>query len=204
VIDSRKTMDISDIEKLNILWEKIYPYLADQVKAILPKGAGRLLEIGPFSGGIAFELAKTGPDYSIVIADCRDVVLDYLRRETRKRGLLDQVEITHTDLVTLTFGPGTFDGVIFRGAFFFLDAPMLREIYRVLRPGGVGFVGGGFGSLTPESLIEEIASESRELNARLGRKWISRKQLEEMVADDAVERSSRIIEEGGLWVVLRK
>jgi ubiquinone/menaquinone biosynthesis C-methylase UbiE len=197
-------MDISDIEKLNILWDKIYPYLADQVKAILPKGASRLLEMGPFSGGIAFELAKANPDYSIVITDCREPVLDYLKRETRRQGLLDQVEITHTDLVKLKFGAGVFDGVIFRGAFFFLDGPMLREIYRVLRRGGIGFVGGGFGTLTPENLIEEIASESRELNARLGRKWISRTQLEEMVADAAMERCSRIIEEGGLWLVLRK
>jgi len=197
-------MDISAVKELYVLWAKIYPHLAEQIVSILPKGARTLLELGPFSGGIGFELAKTRKDYVIVIADSRGEILDYLTHKARALNLLGQIRLVRTDLSTLEFGSAEFDGVVFRGAFFFLDESMLKEIYRVLKPGAIGFVGGGFGVSTPRNLIDEIASESRKLNSRLGKKWISRIQLEEMVAEAALERCSRIIEEGGLWLVLQK
>lgn len=197
-------MDISDIKRLNVLWAKIYPYLAEQVTAILPKGARMFLELGPFSGGIAFELAKANRAYSTVIADSREETLDYLRCEARKLNLLGQIRLARTDLSRLGFREAGFDGVVFRGAFFFLDESILQEIHRVLEPGGVGFIGGGFGVSTPGYLIDEIASESRRLNERLGKRWISRTQLEEMVAAADLEKSCRIIGQGGLWVVLQK
>lgn len=197
-------MGISDIKKLNVLWGKIYPFLAAQVISILPEGARRLMELGPFSGGISFELAKASRDYSIVIADRRKEILDYLSGEARNLNLLGQIRLAQTDLSALEFREAEFDGVISRGAFFFLDKSMLSEIHRVLRPGGVGFIGGGFGESTPRDLIDEIGSESRRLNEKLGKKWISRTQLEELTIEAHLERCSRIIEKGGLWVLLQK
>jgi ubiquinone/menaquinone biosynthesis C-methylase UbiE len=172
--------------------------------ATLPKRARILLELGPFAGGISFELAKASRDYSIIIADKRNEVLDYLTAEASKRNLLGQIRFEQTDLSTLKFRDRQFDGVISRGVFFFLDELMLTEIHRVLKPGGIGVVGGGFGASTPSHLIDEIASESRRLNKELGKKWISRIQFEKMVAAAGLERCSRIIEGGGLWLVLQK
>lgn len=197
-------MDISDIKKLNALWARIYPYLAEQVTSVLPKRARMLMELGPFSGWISFELAKARKDYSIVIADSREEILDYLTCEAEKLNLLGQIRVAQTNLSRLKFREAEFDGVISRGVFFFLDESMLKEIHRVLKPGGIGFIGGGFGASTPRNFIDEIASESRRLNEKLGRKWISRNQLEEMVAEADLEKCSRIIEEGGLWLLLQK
>lgn len=197
-------MNISDIKKLNVLWAEIYPYLVDQVISVLPEQARMLLELGPFSGGIAFELAKVNQDYSIVIADRRQETLDYLGREAGKLSLLGRIRLVRTDFSKLQFREAEFDGVISRGAFFFLNESVLKEIYRVLRPGGAAFIGGGFGASTPKNLIDEIASESRRLNERLGKKWISKTQLEGMVARAGLERCSQFLEEGGLWALLRK
>ena len=68
-----------------------------------------------------------------------------------------------------------FDLVILRGAFFFImDKPqILSEIYRVLAPGGLAFVGGGYGAGIPQSVIDRIAKESRRLNDRLGRRRVT-------------------------------
>jgi ubiquinone/menaquinone biosynthesis C-methylase UbiE len=97
-----------------------------------------------------------------------------------------------------------FDAVISRGVFFFLDESILKEMYRILSPGGIGFIGGGFGISTPRVLMDDIASESRRLNQRLGKKWISEAQLREMVISAGLEKYTRIIDEGGLWLLLER
>ena len=195
-------MDISDIKRLNTLWAEVYPCLAKQVVSVLPEDPHEMLEIGPFSGGISFELAKTIQGCSITIVERMERTSGYLAEEVRWRHLSGRVNVVRGDLSTLPFHAETFDAVIFRGAFFFLDASMLRGIHRLLAPGGAGFVGGGFGVFTPRELIDGIADESRRLNQRLGRKWVTREHVEEMVMRAGVERYAKIIEDGGLWVLL--
>ncbi len=197
-------MDISDIRRLDLLWAKIYPYLAAQVMSVLPKNARKLLELGPFSGGISFELSESVEDCSIVIADKEQEILDYLSHRVKERNLLGRIRLERTPLFPLKFGDREFDGVISRGAFFFLNKPILKEIHRVLKRGGIGFVGGGFGVSTPRNLIDEVALESRRLNRRLGKKWLSKAALEKMITAADLEYSVQIIEEGGLWLLLKK
>ncbi|MBW2059168.1 MAG: class I SAM-dependent methyltransferase [Deltaproteobacteria bacterium] len=197
-------MDISDIERLNVLWLRIYPYLAAQVIGILPEKAGIILEVGPFSGGIGFELAREKRDSSVVIADSHEEILGYLKAETARLKLPGRVDLVRSDPSRLGFKSGVFSGVVFRGAFFFLDSSMLREIDRVLEPGGVGFIGGGFGAGTPPDLIREISLESRILNERLGKRRISRGELEDMAASSGLQGHCRITERGGLWLILQK
>ncbi|MCP4680761.1 MAG: hypothetical protein GY864_00330 [Desulfobacterales bacterium] len=45
------------------------PYLASQIIDAYGKNSGKALELGPFSGGISFELAEICPERSITIAD---------------------------------------------------------------------------------------------------------------------------------------
>ena len=53
---------------------------------------------------------------------------------------------------------------------------LLQEVFRVLKDGGMAFIGGGFGKGTPRELIDEIADESRQLNARrMSRRFWGRK-----------------------------
>lgn len=198
------SVDISAVKQLHVLWGKIYPYLAKQIIALLPREARTLLELGPFSGGIAFELAKARKAFSVVIADHREEILEFLGREAWTLGLLDRIRLVQTHLTRLVFREAEFDGVIVRGAFFFLNETILKEVHQVLRPGGIGLIGGGFGVSTPNDLIEEIAPESRRLNAQLGKRWISRIELEEMLGEANLDACSRVTEEGGLWVVLEK
>jgi hypothetical protein len=98
----------------------------------------------------------------------------------------------------------SFDLVIYRGAFFFLTKQIIKEAYGILKPGGRALLGGGYGPQTPPGAIENIAEESKRLNYRLGKKWISRRELEEMVREAEMEKYSEILEEGGLWLLLKK
>jgi SAM-dependent methyltransferase len=106
----------------------------------------------------------------------------------------------------------SFDLVIYRGAFFFLTPEIIKETYRVLKPEtyrvlkptGRALLGGGYGPLTPSEEIAKIAEESKRLNYQLGKKWISIGELKEMVRVAEMERDSKILEEGGLWLLLEK
>ena len=195
-------MDIRDLKAVNDLWRDVYPYLASQVMEGFGRTYGRVLEIGPFSGGISFELASRYPALEFTLADDNGSYLDVLTEEISKRGLDARFEIVDASMDNLPFGDGSFDLVILRGAFFFLvDGPhILSEVNRILALGGFAFIGGGYGKGIPTSVIEGIAEESRVLNDHLGRRRVEISQLREMLKANGMENASDIIEEGGVWI----
>jgi SAM-dependent methyltransferase len=170
-------MDTSDLKRVNELWINIYPYLAEQAMEYYGRKSGDVLDFGPFAGGIADELKAKYPRLN-VNADAG------LKLDTNKK----------------------YDLVILRGAFFFIfdDKKLLRQIFEALKEGGTAFVGGGFGKGIPQEKIDEIAGESRILNDRLGRRRIAIAELKELVEQSELTVNSRIVEEGGVWIVLKK
>ncbi|MBE3582254.1 MAG: class I SAM-dependent methyltransferase [Thermoanaerobacteraceae bacterium] len=197
-------MELADLIRLNELWRPVYPYLAKQVEEILPAGTERVLELGPFSGGLTWALAETSPYAVFTIGEERQEVRNWLEEESRRLGLANRLHIVETPLKPLAFPSEAFDGLIFRGAFFFLDTDILREIYRVLKRGGRGLVGGGFGRFTPSDVIKGIAGESRQLNYCLGKKWMAVDELESLVRNAGLHGCCRICTEGGLWLIITK
>jgi len=198
------TMNIDDLKKVNSLWRKVYPYLAAQIMAGYQRDSGSVLELGPFSGGISLELARLYPGLNITITDERAEIVDYLAEQIKALGLSQAIQVKQTDFNHLAFADRQFDLVIVRGAFFFLNENLLREIFRLLKAGGLAFVGGGYGKGIPQQFIDEIHDESQVLNQRLGRRWVSIKELEELVAKAELADKCRIKEEGGLWLNIRK
>jgi len=199
-------MDMNDLKRVNSLWEKIYPHLALQIMENYQRDFGMVLELGPFSGGISMALARLYPKLNITIADESPEVLKYLRQEISRSGLSKKIFVSKTNLNQLAFDSAQFDLAIFRGAFFFLhnEKYLLQEIFRVLKDGGIAFIGGGFGKDTPQVLIDEIADESRVLNDRLGRYRVSVLEFEEMVRKAGLLEHCTIEERGGLWLNIKK
>jgi len=199
-------MDLGLLKQVNSLWRRIYPFLASQITESYQRDFGSVLEIGPFSGGISLELVQQYPELRITIADSSLQVLEYFEEEIETAGLSRNIEVRQTNLDSLAFNDSQFDLVICRGAFFFLDkgGQLFREIFRVLKEDGMAFVGGGYGKDTPDALIREIADESRELNDRLGRKRVTVDDLKEILRRSEMGGVCRIVEEGGLWVIVEK
>ncbi len=189
-------MDAALITRLNTLWKPIYPYLAQWIENWTPRKIGHILEIGPFSGGIIHALLENRPTLQGLIA----------LSETNAAGAIQEsfgppCPVLLSPLAQLPLLP-TLDLAVCRGAFFFLTPEIIKECYRILKPGGHALLGGGYGPDTPWDLISPIAAESKDLNERLGKKRLFRTQLEKMVSEAGLLNKSTIIEEGGLWVLI--
>ncbi len=199
-------MNITDLKRVNDLWEKVYPYLASQIMEEYQRNSGSILELGPFSGGISRELMALYPELKVTIAAESPDVIEYIGEEIEGFGLSEKIDTIETSYNSLDFSDDQFDLVILRGGFFLLDSggQLFREIFRVLKPGGMAFVGGGYGKDIPLELIAEIADESRELNDRLGRVRVGVEELKEIIKRSQLAERCSIVEKGGLWVYIRK
>lgn len=193
-----ETMDPKIVVRLNELWCSIYPPLTEWIGRVCEPKGGRSLELGPFSGGISRALMDRSEKRAAFCVMSQEEVARAVKAQFGP-GL----EIAVGPLEALPFG-ASFEMVVFRGAFFFLTPKMIQEAYRVLKPGAPALLGGGYGPLTPPGEIDRIAEESKRLNYELGKKWISRSDLEKMVEDAGKKGESQILEQGGLWLLLRK
>ena len=172
-------MDSNDLKRVNELWVKVYPYLAAQAMEHYGRKTGKVLELGPFSGGIARELGRRYPKLDVTV----DEGFSFPTGKNKK-----------------------YDLIILRGAFFFIfdDGTLLRNIFEAMHDGGTAFVGGGYGKGIPKALIDEISEESRILNDRLGRRRVTLAELNELIEKSGLRSNCHVVEEGGVWLIVKK
>jgi ubiquinone/menaquinone biosynthesis C-methylase UbiE len=120
----------------------------DRLRGILEPTAGeRVLEIGPGTGYYTLDLAQwVGSEGAIEVFDLQQEMLDHTIRRAREKGLWN-VNPTQGDAQDVAYEDDSFDAAILitvLGEIPDQDAA-LREIARVLRPGGRLIVGELFG-----------------------------------------------------------
>jgi SAM-dependent methyltransferase len=108
----------------------IYPWLYDAAEFRKHSGE-RVLEIGCGTGCDLLQFAKHG-----AIATGVDLTAKHLELARKRVGSLAAVR--HADMRQLPFEDGCFDYAYSHGVLMYSDEPekVVREIYRVLRPGG--------------------------------------------------------------------
>jgi hypothetical protein len=197
--------DLNLIQEINRLWHPVFPYLARHIAEIYERKDGSVLDIGPFSG-VSFWLAKEKIGSNFRIASFPRGMADLFRSEVRDLHLETEVSIVESSPALDGIEENGTNLAVFRGAFFFPSIFQidLRAIYRVLAPGGVGFVGGGFGKHTPNGVILSLGKRSRELNLNIGKIELGLPELTRLVEASGLGKDAQIVEEGGLWVLIRK
>ncbi len=196
---------INLINQINLLWKPVYPYLARQIREIYGRSTGFVFDMGPFAGTL-FDLKKQGVGTSFAIASFPQETSDFYGREIKTQNQGGRIGLIKTDSALGCVKDNAVDLLVFRGALFFPSFfhTDLAAIYRVLKTGGIGFVGGGFGKHTPPSIIEAIGEESRDLNLKIGKTAVTADEIWQTVRALEVESHMEIITEGGLWVVIRR
>ena len=115
-----------------------YRRLAIRVAAMLPLG-GDVLEVAPGPGFLATEMAKTGK-LRVTGLDISRTMIELAKANAEKLGV--PATFQHGSASQMPFADQSFDFLVCRAAFknFTDPAGALREIRRVLRPGGSGLI----------------------------------------------------------------
>jgi len=147
-----------------------YQALARRIAETLPADA-KVLEVAPGPGYLAIELAKLGK-FSIAGLDISETFVEIASRNAQQEGV--EVDFRHGDVADMPFAEATFDSVVCRAAFQNFSQPneALREIRRVLRPGGVAVLI----DLRRDAVSRAINQHVRQVSSNL-REWLTNQLL---------------------------
>ncbi len=147
---------------------KEYEDLAQRIASEIPEGS-RVLEVAPGPGYFSIALARLG-SYSITGLDLSHTMVQIARTKAAEAGA--RVHFLQGSASKMPLQTGSFDFLLCRAAFKNFAQPVeaLREMCRVLRPGGRCLVIDMRGDVTPGELDEAVnAMKSSRLNRLINR-----------------------------------
>jgi len=133
-------------------------------QALRPEPGERLLEVGVGTGYYSLDLAEwVGPGGTLELFDIQREFLDHVGRRAAARGLANLVP-TQGDATALPYAEGSMDAVVLTTVLGEIPDPVaaLREIARVLKPGGRLVVGELFGDphFTTQAALRRQSAEA--------------------------------------------
>ncbi|MCK9630583.1 MAG: class I SAM-dependent methyltransferase [Methanoregula sp.] len=138
----------------------IYPVIAHQILKKADIDTGTCLDVGSGPGHLAIALA-TLSDLHVYAMDHARPMVRIAEANVGKYRLEQRVTPVSGNVKKIPFDDASMDLVVSRGSFFFWDnlSRGFSECMRVLRPGGMAYIGGGFGNAR---LRDEIVRQIRE------------------------------------------
>ena len=126
-------------------------------------GAKRVLEIGCGAGRHVYFFRLMG--LQVVGTDVAHSAIDFTRRRLKKDGLIEGVELLAADATQIPYPDDSFDGIL-AWRFLHVLSPAqaqkcIREIYRLLRPGGKILLG----TRSPRSTNYELIRSGQKVDA---------------------------------------
>jgi len=123
----------------------VYPALAEQIVADYGITEGVCVDLGAGCGSLAMALAER-TNLTVYALDIDSAAVRLCGVLVDEAGLTGRVLPVEGDATNLLFLDEFADLVVSRGSIFFWDDQFagVLEAYRILKPGGVAFLGGGF------------------------------------------------------------
>jgi ubiquinone/menaquinone biosynthesis C-methylase UbiE len=134
----------------------LYPYVAADILVWCQPQAGVWVDLGSGTGGVGLAVASSenaaASRSTIVLLDPDAKALSQALQKGREKGLGSRLVAVVGVAEDMPLPDNSVDLVFSRGSVFFWKDPAqgIREIQRVLRPGGKAMIGGGLGSEYPE------------------------------------------------------
>ena len=147
-------------------FQPIYPYLIKDLEEALGKPVRDLhvLELGGGPGHMAVQLLAAGVATLVECDICYDMLARCRRRvDEAESGGSARLSLCQSDAGRLPLADHSCDVIFSRGSIMFWnDLPQaLHEMYRVLRPDGLAYFGGGTGRHTPAHVRSGILEKQR-------------------------------------------
>jgi ubiquinone/menaquinone biosynthesis C-methylase UbiE len=148
----------------------MYLPLARQIVKDFKIRKGECLDIGCGNALLSIELAKI-TDLKISALDISPYMIELAQKEITESGLEERISLYQAAAEDMPFEENRFDLIVSKGTLWFFSDKVkaLREIYRVLKPGGVAYIGCGDPRswlLKPSDFIKKIRFKIEMRNMR--------------------------------------
>jgi len=150
-----------------------YPYVVQDMLKWCRPDKGLWIDLGAGKGGVALALVEAAGQPVVMVDPNQEALAEGLKA-ARGQGLQDRLFAVVGTAEALPFPDNSADLIVSRGSIFFWEEPAagLREVYRVLRPGGKAYIGGGAGSGFPAPSADELVQQRKErLQGDEAEKW---------------------------------
>jgi ubiquinone/menaquinone biosynthesis C-methylase UbiE len=195
-------------EIANQVFAPIYPVIARQIVDRCKIDAGLCIDVGSGPANLAVALTKI-TKLEIFAMDFSWDIIRMARTNTEADQFHGRVTLVVGDVQRMPFKGSVASLIISRGSMrFWRNKPVaFKEIHRVLRPGGKGYVGGGLGS---SQLGEEISREMIKRGAQWKKgsmkKYRTRDVIyfQEILCKAGFVHHEIILDDSGFWLYLEK
>ena len=202
-------MDISKAQLFDKqVKENFMPAIVSTAKQVIEDYGileGACVDVGCGTAVFAIELCRRS-NLKIYAVEKVKAIYDVARMNIENEGLADRIIPMLGDAHDLPFENEFSDLVITRGSYHCWKDKVLvfQEIYRILKRGGIGFVGGGFGRyITKEELNRMTALRDRSLKDD-AKAYSSPNEMEEIIHKAGISDFHIIYDRSGLWAELKK
>ncbi len=148
-----KRMDIL----AKVAFAPVYPLIAGQITDKFRITEGICVDIGAGPAFLAIALAKL-TELTIFALDICPEMKSIADANIAEEKLTHRIHTVVADVHDMPFADDYVNLIVSRGSIFFWEDRLtaFREMYRILKPGGVAYCGGGFGS---EKVKKEVVSK---------------------------------------------
>jgi SAM-dependent methyltransferase len=162
-----------------------YPHVVQDVLRHCSPKKGFWLDLGAGKGQLAIPLIEATGN-PVVMVDPKGEALAEGLHAAREKRLGDRLFSVVGVAEHLPFPDNSVDLVVSRGSIFFWKDPArgLQEVYRVLRPGGKAYIGGGAGAGYPKpaaaNLIQDRRKKMQGVEAEKWKRFVELRRPEQM------------------------
>jgi ubiquinone/menaquinone biosynthesis C-methylase UbiE len=186
----------------------VNPVIARQIVDRCKIKRGNCIDIRSGLALLTIALAEI-TDLSIYALDISENMYEIAKENIEAAGLSGRITPIVGDVHDMPFDDNAADLIMSRGSVFFWDerADAFKEIYRVLKPDGRGYIGGGFGTAELRAnIIEEMekrdANWKKDVEERIGKNGVEK--LKEALDEAKIPNYEVMHDDSGLWILIEK
>lgn len=188
--------------------ENFMPAIVSTVKQIIEDYGileGVCLDVGCGTAVFTIELCRHSK-LKIYALEKEKVIYKVACMNIEKERLTDKIIPVLDNAHELPFENEFADFIISRGSYHFWEdkVRVFKEIYRVLKKGGIGFIGGGFGRHVTEEEYNRMKSLRDHSLKEDAKAYSSPDKLKEVIKKAGISNFRVSYNRAGLWAEIRK